>query len=249
MIRIEVDRDFKALARAMRGASRRVKGAMDGLGAQIAHVVAREVAAAGPVAPGVDYRRLKLSRVDGGGGPAQWLLWLPSLPRDFDPQEQPVTVFMVDPKSETPAVDVLVKHQPWTAATLPFAPEPGLAILVTRSASRGEVAERERDMRGDPELAQDMAGAGLAFPSAPVTMMHKVYTDVLWGALRAEFGYSTNRDPRWRTALQSLLEDPDRLSEAVVRHVMGVEPMPDAQHVSGPSDGLDAIERFQRSIK
>jgi hypothetical protein len=106
-------------------------------------------------------------------------------------------------RSLSPAVEILMKYQPWTQETLPFAPEPREARMVVRRVSTREVrAVTEMRNKDRPRWTKELAQVGAPTsnklsPAKPTSTLDLVYM-----ALRLEFGIGGTRAvAHWRPAI------------------------------------------------
>ena len=133
------------------------------------------------------------------------------------------TVLYVRPKrvpNIPPYVSVLARYSPWTADTLPLAPKPTEADIVSRRVRVSEV-ERVRLMRlrGKQSWLRDLARGGVRPSQAEQRLVPRAlgaYPDIMFEALRLEFGIGKAPSPHWRPAiaqvpklLRKILQDKD----------------------------------------
>jgi hypothetical protein len=215
------------------------------------NAVKKEVESAGRALPDVDYSKLEVLWF---GDELGFGIVLPESMKDLEPDELKSRAFVVQPKKDDPKLEILQRYSPWPASLLPFVPSEAEAILVARKVSDAELSARETELKSDSELQTDLSGVGLTLSQRNrSTLGVKVYEDVGWLVLRAEFGLSGMQQVKhWRPALS--LRSDERFMKSIAdgffEHVLGTDPnkLKQAIERGGPESGLPVIFRFQKGL-
>jgi hypothetical protein len=136
----------------------------------------------------VDVKKAKIRKVDG-----------------------PKTVLYIHAKRRSrrtpPEIAVLESFNPWTIDTLPISPDKRWATVVSRKASKSEVATVAKRRRKDaPKWKKALAQVGVRQvrkdQGMKVDRKQKAMPDVALDAIRLEFGLGSSQSkPHWRPAL------------------------------------------------
>ncbi len=104
-----------------------------------------------------------------------------------------------------PAVQVLVKYSPWTAATLPFTPSKRDAIMISRNSTKQVTSRVTSERRKDrPFWSRELQKAGrreTKKSNRPKTDTAKPMPDYAHKAIRLEFGLGIRAVPHWRPSV------------------------------------------------
>lgn len=104
---------------------------------------------------------------------------------------------------------LLEDYSPWTAETLPYAPDPKTADVISRRVSPREVTRVRRMRRADkPTWRREMIKAGIKMPGIGLTPAKRetpAVPDTAFESLRLEFGLGGEpAKPHWRRAILKL---------------------------------------------
>jgi len=118
------------------------------------------------------------------------------------------TVLYVKPTVVNGQVDagaaVLEKYNPWTMETLPYTPTTRQARIVSRKATKGEVARVVIDLKAKlSSILEELKNAGVKDPKRAhqVLLGRKVTRDIGFEVVRREFGIGERHSAHWRPAI------------------------------------------------
>lgn len=104
-----------------------------------------------------------------------------------------------------PGIYILMKQNPWTTDTLPWAPKSSDSQLLYRRASKNivEITRKQR-MRALPRVRIKLRRAGIAVGDEQMKGVKsaRTFSDVAMQALRYEFGIGVRSKPHWRPAIR-----------------------------------------------
>lgn len=103
-----------------------------------------------------------------------------------------------------PGATALAKYNPWTMETLPYEPTAKQARLVSRKATKGEVARVVLGLKSNMNsILEELKAAGIPEPKRThqVLLGRKVERDIGFEVVRREFGIGDRHNAHWRPAI------------------------------------------------